>query len=182
MELKNSETRYGAITKTIHWVMALLIIMMLVMGLVMGDIEPLKDKLWVYGLHKSLGITILILVSLRIVWHLISKKPPFVPTITKLERYAAHAVHVFLYTSMIGMPMSGWLMSSAAGRPPSFFNLFTMPAIIEENEQLRDVFGTTHEILGYTLIIAIVMHVAGALKHHFISKDATLKRMLPFSK
>ncbi len=182
MELKNSETRYGTITKTFHWVMALLVIMMLVMGLVMGGIENTKDKIWVYGLHKSLGTTILALAVLRIVWHIVSRRPPLVAGLKKIEIFAAHAMHVFLYVSMLGMPLSGWLMSSAAGRSVSFFGLFNLPDFIQPDQGLREVFGTIHEYLGYTLIICIALHAAAALKHHFINKDATLKRMLPFFK
>lgn len=182
MQFKNSETKYGAVTKSFHWVMALLILAMLVIGLTMGGVTPATARIKVYGLHKSLGVLVLALAALRLGWHIISKKPAFVATIKAYEKIAAHAVHGFLYLAMFGMPLSGWFMSSAAGRPVSFFGLFTLPDFIPKNEGLRDTFGTIHEYLGYTLIIAIAAHVGGALKHHFVSKDATLRRMLPFAK
>lgn len=182
MQLKNSETRYGAVTKSFHWVMALLILTLLAVGLTMEDLEPLKLKLQVYGLHKSFGVLVLILAFVRIAWHIASKKPAFVAGLKAYEKTAARAVHAFLYIAMFGMPVSGWLMSSAAGRTVSFFGLCDLPNFVTENEGLRDTFGTIHEFLGYTLIIGIAAHVAGALRHHFISKDATLRRMLPFVK
>lgn len=180
MPLKNTPDRYGFVTKMFHWIMAILIIMMLVMGLVMEDIEVLADKLWVYNLHKSLGVTILALATLRVIWHLISKTPAFVGGLKDWEKCAAKAVHYFLYFAMFAMPLSGWLMSSAGGRPVSVFGLFTLPDLIEASKDMRHLTGDVHEYIAYALIAAIGAHFGAALKHHFIAKDRTLRRMLPF--
>lgn len=181
MQLKNTPESYGAVTKTFHWVMALFIVGLLIVGLTMEEFEGLT-RIKVVGLHKSFGITVLFLALCRIGWHLYSKKPALVAGMKQIEILAAKAMHWFLYFSMIGMPLSGWFMSSAAGRTVSVFGLFSLPDFVEKNQALRESFGTIHEVLGYTLIIGILAHAAAALKHHFISKDATLKRMLPFLK
>lgn len=180
MQMKNTPDAYGIITKSFHWLMAILIISMLAVGLLMEDIGALSLKLKVYGLHKSFGILVLTLALARLGWHLYSKKPEFVPDLKKIERLAATVIHGFFYIGMVGMPISGWLMSSAAGRSVSVFGLFTLPDFVAKSEDLREIFGETHEILGYTLIIGILAHAGAALKHHFINKDRTLRRMLPF--
>jgi cytochrome b561 len=179
MQFKNTPERYGAISKSFHWLMAFTIIFMLCLGFYMGGAEELTDKIKLYGLHKSIGVAILILVTLRVLWHLYSKRPPLVDGMKPREKLAAHAGHIFLYLAMFGMPMSGWLLSSAAGRSVSFFGLFTLPDLIAPDDALRDIFGAMHYFLAFGLIAMIIGHVGAALKHHFISKDATLKRMLP---
>lgn len=182
MQLKNTPTRYGAITKSFHWIIALAIVGMLFAGFFMGGIENLTDKIWVYGMHKSIGVTILALAVLRILWHIYSKKPPYVSSLKPWEKMAAHFLHFCLYGAMIAMPLSGWLMSSSAGRPVSFFGLFTLPDLVDKNEDIANLMRGAHFYLAWLLIAAIVVHLSAALKHHFIDKDITLKRMLPFGK
>jgi cytochrome b561 len=180
--LGNSPTRYGTITKTLHWVTAILVLLMLALGIYMTDVEEMATKLMLYNRHKSLGVLVLALTLLRVLWHLYSKKPAYVESLKPWEKRTAHVVHTFLYIALLGMPMTGWLMSSAAGRAVSFFGLFTLPDLVGQDKALGGIFRETHEILSDFLMAAIALHVAGALKHHFIDKDITLKRMLPFVK
>lgn len=177
--LKNTAQSYGSITKFLHWTIGIGIIGMLCVGFFMEEIEDLTTKIKVYGLHKSIGITILTLALARIVWHLYSKRPALVPGLKRWEIVAAHTLHLCLYAGMIAMPLSGWLLSSAAGRPVLFFGLFTLPDLVPADENLRNIFGTAHEIIAFCLVAGISVHVAAAMKHHFISKDKTLVRMLP---
>lgn len=116
MLLKNTSTRYGVITKTFHWVMALLVILMLMLGLYMTDVTEMATKLMLYNRHKSLGVLVLLLAMGRIGWHLYSRRPDFVASLKSYEKAGAHVLHMLLYVCMVGMPLSGWLMSSAAGR------------------------------------------------------------------
>lgn len=180
MQFKNTPFAYGAVTKTFHWAMALAIVAMLAVGFFMDDVEDLTAKLQLYGLHKSVGVTVLALAVLRILWHIWSKKPPYVESLKPWEKAAAHFLHLCLYGAMIGMPLSGWLMSSAAGRSVSFFGLFTLPDLIAPDDGLRNIFGTIHFYMAWALVAAIVVHLSAALKHHFVDKDITLRRMLPF--
>lgn len=176
MQLKNSETHFGLIAILFHWVMALLIIGMLGVGLYMTDLPIGIQKLKLYGLHKAFGILVLILVILRIIWRLSNKTPLL--TMPKLEVIAARLAHLALYALMLAMPLSGWLMTSAAGLPPSFFGLFTLPSLVAPNDDLRELFGFAHEWLAYGLIALIVLHTLAALKHHFYNKDDILRRMI----
>jgi cytochrome b561 len=181
MQFRNTPDSYGAATKTLHWVTAALIVTLLALGLYMTD-APAIQRLRLVPLHKSLGVTVLALVALRILWHLYSARPSLVAGMKRLDAIAARAMHYFFYFAMVAMPLSGWFMSSAAGRPVSVFGLITLPDFVEKNQDLAKTFGTIHEVLGYTLIVGVILHVAAALKHHFIDRDATLRRMLPFVK
>jgi len=180
--LKNTPSSYGIVTKAFHWTSALIVIGMLAAGLYMTRMGKSPGALQLYNLHKSFGVVVLCLVTLRLFWHLYSKKPAYVASLEPWEKTTAHVVHIFLYIAMFVMPLSGWLMSSAGGRPVSFFGLFTLPDLIGQDQGYREIFGTLHDATAYALMAAIVLHVAGALKHAVIDKDGTLGRMLPFGR
>lgn len=183
MSLKNTATAYGSVTKTLHWLMGTLMILMLIMGLTMGDIpngpSTVQLKITVYGLHKSIGILILGLVFVRIGWHLYSRRPAPVESLRPIDRVGAAVMHYFLYFLMIIMPLTGWLMSSAKGRPVSFFGLFTLPDLVPADKEAGHTYAERHELIGYIIIGAATLHILAALKHHFVNKDAVLRRMLP---
>lgn len=182
MQLKNSPEKYGAVTKAFHWLTGITVICLLGIGLYMVRAEKGPALFQIYGLHKSFGILVLTATFFRVLWHVYSKKPSLVDGMAAWERAAAHAGHFFLYICMLGMPLSGWLMSSAFGRSVKFFGLVQLPDLVQPNPALAETLSDIHEYLAYALIGMIVLHAAAALKHHFISKDATLKRMLPFGK
>lgn len=179
MSLHNTPTTYGSLSKLFHWVMALLIIGMLGVGIYMTDLPDEPGKFQIYGIHKSLGITLLALALGRLLWRFINTQPAMSLSLSPLLRRFAQGVHGFLYVAMFALPLSGWGMSSAAGYPVSFFGLFTLPALLDKNPALAKILKETHEILGYTLIGVLVVHVVAALVHHFWYKDQVLKRMLP---
>jgi cytochrome b561 len=184
MSLFNTKTEYGSVTKTFHWVMAALMIIMLIVGLAMVEIPNAPDmlnfKFTDYGLHKSIGITILALVFARAGWHLYSRRPDPVESLPRIDRLGASAMHYFLYLLMIIMPLTGWLMSSAAGRPVSVFGLFTLPDLVPADKDASHIYRERHELIGYIIMASLAMHAGAALWHHFIKKDNVLKRMLPF--
>jgi len=177
MYIKNTEQRYGIITICIHWIMALLLIGMLALGLYMTDLPTSALKIKLFGLHKEFGILILMLVLVRLFWRL-SNKSPSLNSLPTWERLAARAVHWAFYGFMFALPISGWLITSAANLPISFFGLFTLPNLIAPSEQLKSLFGEIHEWLAYGLIATICLHIVAALKHHFINKDNILKGMI----
>lgn len=177
--LKNTPDAYGLITKSLHWLIGALILFLIGLGLYMTSLEPTAAIFPLYARHKSFGVVVLVLALIRIGWHLYSKRPALAGTFKPWEKKAAEAGHFFLYVAMLGMPLSGWLMSSAAGRSVSVFGLFTLPDLVTKDEALKDIFKETHEVLAYALIATICVHVLAALKHHFINKDGVLRRMLP---
>jgi len=176
MTLKNSSTQFGSISIALHWIIALLMIGMLCVGLYMVGLPLSPQKIQIYGWHKATGMFILLMVLLRLIWRLSNIQPrlklPF------WEKISARVMHWLLYALMFLMPLTGWLMTSAAGYTVSFFGLFIIPAPISANEQAKALFGTLHEGFAYALIVAIIIHILAALKHHFIDKDDILRRML----
>lgn len=179
---KNTLERYGVVAKTFHWTVAVLVLGMLALGLYMAglDLSPFKFKLYFW--HKSVGATILILMTLRLFWKLLNVKPAALPTHETWERALAKLIHILLYVCLFAMPLSGWVMSSAKGIAISVYGWFTLPAIVAENKELARLAVDVHEITAWVLIGCIVLHLSGALKHHFIDKDSTLRRMFPFAK
>ena len=177
---RNTQDQYGATAKGFHAVVALLILTMLAVGLIMVRMDPSPQMFKIFALHKSVGITVLALATLRLLWRLSNAAPLSLPSHAQWERTLAHIIHALLYVSMFLMPMTGWLGSSAKGYTVSVFGLFTLPTLVEKNRDLAKVMWTIHEYAAYTLIAMIGLHVAGALKHHLIDHDETLWRMVPF--
>lgn len=173
----SSSAQYNPFSKILHWFMALLILGMLCMGYSMGLMEFSPLKMNLYMLHKSIGMTILGLVILRIIWRHVKSPPPHLDTHASWEVCLAHAIHILLYAGMIGMPLSGWVMSSAGEFPVDFFSLFEIPYITGKDEHLFEISRLTHEVFAYMIIAAIGLHFLGAAKHHIIDKDSTLRRM-----
>ncbi|MCW8385707.1 cytochrome b [Fluoribacter dumoffii] len=177
MQIKNSATRFGIVTIVLHWIIALLIIGLLVLGLYMTSLPWNPERLKLYGWHKEYGLLVLFIAIFRIIWRLSNEQPEL--ALPWLEKIAARSMHWAFYLFMFAMPMTGWLITSAAGLPASFFGLFTLPNLIAPDESNRILFEEIHEWLGYALIAAICLHTAAALKHHFINKDDILRRMFP---
>lgn len=178
IQLKNSPNAYGIVAKTFHWLMALAILGLLIVGFIMADMETSPDKFKLYGIHKAVGALFLMAVFLRLFWRFINIIP-LSPEIPRWQKLAAHAAHYGLYALMVAMPLSGWLMSSAAGFPVSVFGWFTLPDLIAPDKAMRELMGEVHETLAIAIIALVSLHALAALKHHFIDKDNTLRRMLP---
>lgn len=177
MQLKNSEKAYGLVSMFFHWLIALLMIGLIILGLYMVRLPISLQKLKLYGWHKEFGFMVLGLAILRLLWRWINISPSLL--LPAWERLAARAVHWTFYGFMFALPITGWLITSAAGLPASFFGLITLPSLISPNEELRRTFEEIHEWLAYGLIVFIALHTAAALKHHFINKDDILRRMIP---
>lgn len=179
MSRQVTDGSYGAVARFLHWATALVVLFLLGLGLYMEGLDFSTTKLSLYGLHKSFGFLVLGLVVVRILWRAGHAAPAALPTHAPWERLLARVTHIFLYLGLLGMPLSGWLMSGAADFPHTFFNLFSMPDIVPgKNEALFGAMRTAHGLCGWALIAAIALHAAGALKHHLLDRDATLRRML----
>jgi len=177
MFFRNTKTQFGWISIGFHWIMALLIVVMLTVGIYMTRIPFSLSKLKLYGIHKEIGMLILFLVVLRLSWRL-ANITPTLENLPSWEEWSAKAMHYLLYCFMFLMPITGWLVTSSAGLPVSFFGLFTIPIIISPNPDVQTVVTDIHQWLAYSLIAMIGLHSAAALKHHFIDKDSILRRML----
>lgn len=176
MQIKNTQNRFGIVTIVLHWLMAVLIIVLLALGLYMTRIPISELKLKLYGWHKELGFLVLMLVMIRITWRL-SNINPSLAALPWWEVLAARAMHWAFYGFMFALPITGWLMTSAAGLPASFFGLFVFPDLVAPNQHLFSLLIEVHRWLAYGLILAFCGHTGAALKHHFIDKDDILRRM-----
>ncbi len=179
MALKNTPDSFGWLAKLFHWLIAACIITLWVVGSLMGDMENSPTKFQVYGLHKATGIAVLALAVAAFCWRAANPKPGLPESIPGWQKAAASVVKYALYLCMILMPVSGWLMSSAAGYPVSFYGLFTLPDIAAKDEAAKELFRDAHEMIGNLILALFCVHVGAALKHHFVHKDGILKRMLP---
>ncbi|HEX3808704.1 MAG TPA: cytochrome b [Rhizomicrobium sp.] len=181
--------RYDAVAAGLHWVIAAALIFQLWLGLYMGTI-PRSDPsgfAWVQ-FHKSLGLTILVLSLARLGWRLANPAPPLPASMNVVLKGLAHISHFLLYFLIIALPLSGWAMTSASalGLPIRYFGLFDWPKIWIFADMARadkkpwsHFFGSTHEILAYTTIALIVIHVCAAIAHQIFWRDEVLKRMIP---
>jgi cytochrome b561 len=179
---RSDATRWGSIAKTFHWVIALLLIGTLIGGLTMVDMKMSPDKFKLYALHKSFGITVLALMLLRFAWRGVDPRPQDVAGMAPVVAFAAHTVHRLLYVAVIAMPISGWVYNSASNFPLQWFGLIQLPALVAPDPGIKHLAHEVHEALAWTILLLLALHVAGALKHHFIDRDDTLRRMLPFVK
>ena len=179
MSLKNTEQQYGSLTKVFHWLVMILVIGMLIVGSLMGDIGDKTLKSQVFTLHKLTGLLVLSIGVLFLLWSLINTKPGYSNGVAPWEKKLARIVRGLLYFLLIAMPLSGWLMSSAAGYHPDFFGLFKIPLPgIPVDKALSHTAADLHEFFAWSLVALISLHALGALKHHFIDKNNILKRML----
>jgi cytochrome b561 len=177
--LRNTQYQYGAIAIILHWVMAFIVIAMLILGLYMTRLPVSLQKLKMYGWHKEFGILVLGLVMIRVGWRLSNITPLLSTYVPAWEEFIARCTHWSFYLLMGALPITGWVISSAAGLPVSFFGWFVLPNLVLPNEELRILFQNIHEWLAYALIALICLHVAAALKHQFINKNDIMRRMLP---
>lgn len=178
MAWRNSMESFGLGSRLFHWLTAALVICLLAAGFVMTGMALSPLKLEIYGIHKSVGIVVLTLTVLRILWWAGNTRPAILGSPAPWEKFLAHAVHIFLYAALIGMPLSGWIMSSAKNFPVSFFGLFTLPDFVAPDENLAKTAARVHDTLAWMLLGALGLHVAGVFKHSVINKDGTLRRML----
>ncbi|NQY44162.1 MAG: cytochrome b [Legionellales bacterium] len=179
MSIKNTKNSYGSLSKFFHWVCALMVIILLVVGFVMDNFSDLF-RATAYNLHKSNGIVLMVIMLMRAIWMLANPKPAMPNDTPKWEIMAASLTHYAFYILLIIMPLSGWLMSCAYGYPPKFFGMFSLPLPgITKNIALAKSMQTIHLLVAKILVALISIHIIAALKHHFIHKDALLLRMLP---
>ena len=180
MELKSRSAKFGGIAKLFHWTMAVLIIGMLALGLYMHELPFSPDKFKLYAWHKSIGMLVLMLALLRLGWRAIDIRPDHVPGMPQTHVKLAAVAHWALYGLMLSLPLSGWLMTSATGTQIDLFNTgILVPNLIGASEDALNLLKTIHEILGKALMAVAAIHIGAALKHQFVDKDATLRRMLP---
>ncbi len=178
-KLKNPIDRWGPVSQSLHWLIVVLILVMAYLGLTMTDLPNNPHKLKIYALHKSIGITILMLVSLRVLWRMYAGAPQSLANMPVWQERIAAITHWALYALLFALPISGWILNSASGFPLQWFGLVNLPSIAGKDEALHTFAVSTHQFLFWTLIALALAHAAAAFYHHLFEQDATLLRMLP---
>ncbi|QQP95910.1 cytochrome b [Lysobacter enzymogenes] len=179
MTLKNTADRWGAVSQTLHWLILVMIAGLAIVGLTMTDMSNGPSKIKIYALHKSFGLTLLVLVTLRLAWRVYAGAPKPVAGTPHWQERIASLTHWALYALMFALPLSGWLFNSTAGYPLQYFGLFNLPKLAARNEELAQLSRNLHEY-GFWLLLALVLaHAAAAFYHHLFQNDDTLTRMLP---
>ncbi len=178
--LRNTTQTFGLINKLLHWLMAILLTGLFVVGLYMTDLDyydPLYHQLpwW----HKSLGLVIFALLVCRLIWKLINPMPAPLKSHQTWEILLAHWLQWLFYLLIFLIALSGYFIATAEGEGIGFFDWFEIPALIDSiDEDSADLIGDGHKIMAISLAVLVILHALAALKHHFIDKDETLKRMI----
>jgi cytochrome b561 len=181
MSLRSNDRQWGSVAKFFHWIIALAILGNGTFGLLMDLARSPMQKISWLALHKSIGLTVLALVLLRIAWRWRDGRPLDEPA-PRWQQWSAHAVHGVLYVLIVALPLSGWWFNSVTGKPLQWFKLFNLPALAAKNDDIRHLAHAVHEYLFWFLVLVLVAHVGAALKHHVFDNDNVLRRMLPFAR
>jgi cytochrome b561 len=175
-----SAARYTNVAVTLHWLIAALVVTQLILGWWMIDIpkQPVGVRAFWFNLHKSIGMTIALLVVVRIIWRFRHPAPPLPPTVPAWQRRAAATSHVLLYACLLGMPLVGFLGSTFSGYPIKYFGL-TLPQWGFKSASLKDFFSAVHLSLAWVFMTLITLHAGAALKHLLHNRDGVFWRMWP---
>lgn len=181
MSILNTRERYGAMAIALHWIMAINLVALIVMGLYMVGLPDAgfdKVKITLILYHKELGLAALLIATIRLAWRMRNDLPTLVSTLPYWQKVTARFVHLAFYGLMFALPISGLLMSSAAAIPVSAFGMVDIPDLVAPSEDLFRRMIQVHRWLGYGLLVLIGVHAGAALMHHFVKRDDTLKKMV----
>lgn len=177
---KNVVQRYTAPAITLHWIIAILVLVMIGLGLYMTGIpRGTPERTFYYNLHKSIGVTVAALVLIRLWWRLRNPPPPLPSSVPAWQVQGARLSHALLYLCLILMPLSGFSASQFTKYGVTYFGLFKIPPMGWENKVIYDFLQGIHGVTAVVLITLVVIHVAAALKHLLFDRDSVFLRMLP---
>ena len=178
MTTSNPEARYDATLQILHWAMAAIILVAIALGVVAAFLpRGVSPRVEILTIHKSLGMTALVLIVLRVAWRLSVGAPPYSASLGLLSRIGAHATHIALYALMIAMPVSGYINSVAGGHPAPWFGLFDWPGLVARNDALAHAAGFAHHWLAWTIGAALALHFAAVAWHAWVKRDEIFSRM-----
>ena len=176
--MESKPDRYSSIAIILHWTVALLILVQFSLGWYMVDLPKGTERSDLFALHKSIGLSILLLASVRLVWRLTHNLPPLPTTMPRWQRELALHTHIMLYLLLFLQPLSGYLSSSFSGYKTSFFGI-PLPHWGWKDLVLNELFTALHVVSSITLLLLIIAHTLGALLHALTPEDHVFRRMLP---
>jgi cytochrome b561 len=183
MPLRNTTEAYGSVAKFLHWSIVLLIVPQYFLYEGAEELpEGSQRAAQLLDLHKSIGMLVLILALVRIAWKILNRSQPAPIGDVAWQRKAAAAGHGMLYLLILLQPLTGWIMASAGDSPVSLFGWVSFPALVGPGKDLHETMEGVHEFLFWLTVAVAAAHAAVALFHHWVLKDDTLRRMLPFAR
>jgi cytochrome b561 len=183
MAIRSNILRYNNTAIALHWLIALLIVWGFALGWVMTDIPGITPaKLKYFSWHKWLGVTVFVLALVRLGWRLGHPAPALGNAMHTAEKFAAHAAHFLLYVLMLGIPVSGYFYTAAAGIPVVYLGILPLPTLIAPDQALAASLKTVHIWMNYGLLAIVAAHLLGVIKHEVLDRQRLLARMLPFGK
>ncbi len=175
--MTDTREKFSSLTIALHWIIGLTIVGLVALGIYMADLPRSEFRSWLYGWHKVIGTTVLMVAALRILWRWRNGMPAPAANFPEWQRKLARSVQLVLLLATVALPVTGALYSYGGGFGVPVLGLFTIKGA-EKIPWMYDTFKFIHGWLGWILAGIIVLHVAGALQHHFVRKDGTLRRML----
>jgi len=180
MPLRNTAEHFGLVAKTLHWLTLILLIAAFTLAISMVNMPLSPRKLEFYSWHKWVGVTIFLVVLLRLAWRLANPVPPQPAASPLWQRRLAALSHAALYTILIVMPITGWIMSSALNLPVVYLGLIHIPSPFGVDRALGETMKVVHLSLAVALLVLVAIHALAALYHHLVLRDDVLRRMLPW--
>ncbi len=179
MQVGNTTRQWGAVQQAFHWTIGILVIAQLIVGFWFGSLEPTDpSRGTMFGIHTSLGLTLLVLMLARLGWRVTHPVPLLPDTLSPMQKRLAHATHWLFYILVIGMPAGAYIAVNAHGHTVPFYGL-KLPILVGKSEAVSDIIMTMHVAGAFILTALAILHVAAALRHEFMLKDNTLRRMTP---
>jgi cytochrome b561 len=172
------QAAYTPTARVLHWIVAVLVIGLIVVGILMGNMAsgPLQDRL--YNLHRSTGALVLVLALIRLIYRLTHPPLPLPAHVPASQRRAAESMHWALYALLIVQPIVGWAATSAYRAPIIIYGLFELPPILPVNQPFSEKLFFAHRALGIVMAVLVLGHAGAALHHHFVQRDRVLMRMV----
>lgn len=171
--------KYTRTAMALHWLIAAAVLFMIGLGFWMGDIpRGTPERTFWFNLHKSIGVTIAIVVLFRLWWRAKHPPPPLPASVPGWQVQASRISHALLYLCLIMMPLSGFIASQFTKYGVTYFGLFKIPPLAWENKDLYELFQGIHGVTATVLCVVVIVHILAALKH-LIARDGVFRRMLP---
>jgi cytochrome b561 len=179
-DIAAAAARYDPVALTLHWLVAALVVTVVVLGWLIGDAPRGSDQRDLFLLlHRSIGLTILAAIAIRLLWRWRHPPPPLPSDLALIQAALAHLNHAALYAIFIAMPVAGYLNAAAAGHAVSFFGLFAIPPLLPSDPRLSQIAIAVHLVGQYFVYLFVAAHVVAALYHGLVRRDGVLQRMLP---
>jgi cytochrome b561 len=175
--LRNTTTEFGSLAKALHWLVAAGLLVLIYLGLEQAGMERGPDKEEIRFIHASIAMTVLFLMTVRIVWRFLNDIPAHPDGMAKWQRLTASVVHWGLYAAVFLQLVSGGMTVATGGKALPFFGLFSIPLPVTENRDAHEFWEEIHEFAWRIVAVLIVIHVLGAVYNHFIAKNDVLRRM-----